>query len=593
MSWAVPVPRRPHVSIVSTTLVPRVGCVLAVVLVAGSLLAPAAQAGRSGPSADPALTAAASRHPGAMFSVIVKERRPRSPAAERLVRSLDGRVTKELSVVRGFSASVPGSAMAALAASPDVARVWGDARIGMSSVDMDQYDTYPVNTVWKTTINLLQALLKADGSGVGVAVIDTGAVPMPDLRDAIRYRVDFTPEHDGLDRYGHGTHMAGIVVGDGTSSNGQYSGVAPGADLISLKVAGYNGATDASVVIAALQWVISHKAQFNIRVLNLSFGTDAKQPYSIDPLDYAVEQAWRAGITVVVSAGNGGPGAGTIEKPGEDPYVITVGAVDTRQTTSASDDTVAPFSAHGPTQDGFAKPDLVAPGISIVSVRDPNSTVDQLHPAARVGDSYFKGTGTSQAAAIVSGVAALMTQRNPLLTPNQVKSLLMRTATKLPGQPGSGAGELNAGAAVNLVTDLLALIDSANGGLTPSKGTGRLEGSRGSLHVYADTNNDGRPDYVSGEITAFGTRWTASAWGANSWSDYAWQTNSWTIDAWGAKSWSGMGWSAKSWSANTWSNGTWSSNAWSAKSWSAKSWSANDWAAKSWSAKSWSAASWN
>jgi serine protease AprX len=186
-----------------------------------------------------------------------------------------------------------------------------------------------------------------------------------------------------------------------------------------------------------------------------------------------------------------------------------------------------------------------------------------------------------------------MTQRNPLLTPNQVKSLLMRTATKLPGQPGSGAGELNAGAAVNLVTDLLALIDSANGGLTPSKGTGRLEGSRGSLHVYADTNNDGRPDYVSGEITAFGTRWTASAWGANSWSDYAWQTNSWTIDAWGAKSWSGMGWSAKSWSANTWSNGTWSSNAWSAKSWSAKSWSANDWAAKSWSAKSWSAASWN
>jgi serine protease AprX len=575
------------------TLAPRLGCALLVVLIAGSLLAPAALAQGLSAEAEPALTAAAARHPDSAFSVIVQERTPRTSDAERLVRSLEGRVTSELSVVRGFSASVPGSAVARLATSPVVTHVWGDARIGVSSVDMDQYDTYPVNTVWKTTINLLQALLKTDGSGVGVAVIDTGVVPMPDLQGAVGYRVDFTPERDGLDRYGHGTHMAGIVAGDGTSSNGQYSGVAPGAHLISVKVAGYNGATDASVVIAALQWVILHKAQLNIRVLNLSFGTDAEQPYAIDPLDFAVEQAWKAGITVVVSAGNGGPNAGTIEKPGDDPYVITVGAVDTKQTTTASDDTVAPFSAHGPTQDGFVKPDLVAPGISIVSVRDPNSTVDQLHPAARVGDSYFKGSGTSQAAAIVSGVAALMTQRNPLLNPDQVKSALMRTATKLPGQPGSGAGEVNAGAAVNLVGDLLALLRSANGGLSPSRGTGPLEGSRGSLHIYADTNNDGRPDYVKGEITAFGTPWTAASWSANSWSDYAWQTNSWTVDAWGAKSWSGMDWTAKSWSENTWSNGAWSSGAWSAKSWSAKSWSANDWAAKSWSAKSWSAARWN
>ena len=320
--------------------------------------------------------------------------------------------------------------------------------------------------------------------------------------------------------------------------------------MISIKVAGYNAATDVSVVIAALQWAINHKSQFNIRVLNLSFGTDSKQRFSIDPLDYAIEKAWRAGITVVASAGNSGPDAGTVEKPADDPYVISVGAVDTKQTTSTSDDVVAPFSARGPTQDGFSKPDIVAPGISIVSARDPNSTLDQLHPLARVGDFYFKGTGTSQATAIVSGIAALILQTNPLLSPDQVKGTLMRTATRLPKQPGSGAGEVNAGAAVNLVNDLFGLITPANDGLTRSTGTGSLEASRGTLHVYADTNNDGKPEYVKGEITAFGTPWTSTSWSQNTWSDYAWQGASWSGSSWTTKPWSGMEWSTKSWSAN-------------------------------------------
>ena len=571
----------------------RLALLLLVLAAGSSVLASAPAASAQPRKADPHLYSAAARHPGARFGVIVRETHPRTADAEALVRSLGGHVTAELTIVRAFSADVPGRAVEALTASSSVMRVWGDGRIHMSTVDMDQYDTYPVNTVWRDTINLLQALLKADGSGVGVAVLDTGVVPMPDLQNQVAYRVDYTPEHDGLDRYGHGTHMAGIIAGDGTSSAGHHSGVAPGANLISIKVAGYNGATDVSVVIAGLQWAIAHRSQFNIRVLNLSFGTDSTQSYSIDPLDYAVEQAWKAGIAVVVSAGNRGPDSGTVDKPADDPYVISVGAVDTKQTTSPSDDAIAPFSAKGPTQDGLDKPNLVAPGISIVSVRDPNSTIDQQHPAARVGDSYFKGTGTSQSAAIVSGVAALLIQRNPLLSPDQVKATLMRTATRLPNQPGSGAGEVNAGAAVNLVSSLLGLLSSANGGTTPSTGTGSLEASRGSLHVYADTNNDGRPDYVSGEIMAFGSPWTAKSWSANDWSQYAWTDASWSADAWGAKSWSGMDWSAKSWSANHWSGGSWSSDAWSAKSWSAKSWSSNDWAAKSWSAKSWSASTWN
>jgi serine protease AprX len=541
---------------------------------------------------DPGLALMAADHPHALLPVIVRETRPSSDRAEQLVRSLHGRVTHELRIVGGFAAVLPGCAVDTLAASPAVADIWSDGRVRMASVDMNQYDSYPINTVWRTTINLLGALTKSSGAGVGVAVIDTGVVQMPDLAKHVAYRVDFTPEGDGLDRYGHGTHMSGIIVGDGTSSGGQYTGVAPGAHLISVKVAGYDGATDVSVIIAALQWVIAHKVQFNIRVLNLSFGSDSTQPYAIDPLDFAVEAAWRSGIAVVVAAGNRGPDAGTIDKPADDPYVITVGAVDTKQTSTAADDTVAPFSAHGPTHDGFSKPDVVAPGISIVSVRDPGSTVDQLHPAARVGDFYFKGTGTSQAAAMVSGIVALMLQVNPLLTPNQVKGVLMRTATRLPNQPGSGAGEVNAGAAVNAVTDLLGLLAASNGGLTPSTGTGSLDASRGSVHVYADLNNDGVPDLLTGEVVAFGSPWTARSWSSNTWSSYGWTAQSWSDAGWSAKSWSGMDWDAADWSESSWTGSSWSSSSWSDSDWSAKSWSSNDWSAKSWSAKSWSADVW-
>src|SRR5439155_26364246 len=147
-----------------------------------------------------------------------------------------------------------------------------------------------------------------------------------------------------MDRYGHGTHMAGIIAGQG-STNVNYAGVAPGANLISIKVAGGTGATDVSIVMAGLQWAVTHRAQYNIRVLNLSFGTDSKQSYSVDPLDYAVEQAWRSGIFVSVSAGNLGSSSNTITKPADDPYVVTVGAATLKSTQSFNDDTVSDFSS--------------------------------------------------------------------------------------------------------------------------------------------------------------------------------------------------------------------------------------------------------
>src|SRR5438270_4151928 len=299
-----------------------------VLAIAALLVQPPVQAATGIPAkADPALYAQAKADPARTFPVIVREAQPRSTAAEDPVRALAGHVTHELAIIGGFSATVPGSAVSSLTSSPLVWRVWGDGRLRVASVDMSKYDLEAANAVWKDSVRLTQVSSTYTGQGVGVALVDTGVVPVPDLVNRVVARVDFTPEGDGLDRYGHGTHMAGIIAGEGVGDPAN-AGVAPKANIVSVKVAGFNGATDVSVVMAGIQWVVTHRADYNIRVMNLSFGTDSQQPYSVDPLDYAVEQAWRDGIFVVVSAGNRGPNTGTISKPGDDPYVVTVGPAD-------------------------------------------------------------------------------------------------------------------------------------------------------------------------------------------------------------------------------------------------------------------------
>ena len=506
-----------------------------------------------------------------MFHVIVRESRPASSAAERLVDRLGGRVTHELPLVDGFSASVPGSAVDALARSDAVLRLWGDARVRSEGVSMGSYDTWPANTVWQKTVRLPQAQAAGKppwtGGGVTVAVLDTGISNLADFGNRVLARVDLTPEHDGWDRYGHGTHMAGIIA----SSSATYPGVAPGANLVSVKVAGANGATDVSVVIAGLEWVVAHKAQYGIRIVNLSFGTDSRQTYSIDPLDFAVERTWFSGILVVASAGNAGSAAATISKPGDDPYVLTVGAADLGNTIPANDDVVAPFSSRGPTQDGFSKPDLVAPGVTIVSDLAPGSTVATAHPAAIVSGSYIKGTGTSQAAAVVSGAAALLLQADPTLDPNRVKAVLLNTASKMK-QPGSGVGLIDVDSAVRTVMSHKA-ITPANAGLTPSTGLGSLEASRGTLHVYADPAGTGAWAPITGETDVLGQPWDARSWSARSWSSDAWLASGWgdltaTSPGWSTTAWSGRSWSGTSWDARSWSSSSFTARSWSDASWS-------------------------
>ena len=254
------------------------------------------------------------------------------------------------------------------------------------------------------------------GRGVGVALIDTGVVPVPGLESSSVVNgpdLSFESQSPGLqhyDTFGHGTHMAGIIAGngrDGLLGLTRFRGLAPDARLTSLKVATSDGAVDVSQVVAAVDWVVQHRnddPKNPIRVLNLSFGTDGVQGYQVDPLTHAVENAWRAGIVVVVSGGNEGPLA-ALNNPAYDPYVLAVGAADTRGTTGTSDDLVPGFSSRG---GASRRVDLTAPGRSIASLRDPGSYLDSAWPSARYGDGLFKGSGTSQAAAVVSGGVALL-----------------------------------------------------------------------------------------------------------------------------------------------------------------------------------------
>lgn len=528
--------------------------------------------------------------PARAVSVVVQAQPGALAAAERAVRAKGGVVTRRLALVDGLAARVDGRTLDALRASAGVAAVVADDRIATTSgdcptLDATCFDALPPNTTWEQAVRLSDVPNKYQGTGITVAVVDTGVTPNVDLNGAhgprLLARVDLTSEHDGLDHYGHGTHMIGVVAGDGAASLEAYTGAAPEANVVSVKVAGWDGATDVSTVIAGLQWVVANASTYAIRVVNLSFGTDSADPAAGDVLDEAVERVWQAGIVVVASAGNRGAIGNTVTKPGDDPFVVTVGAADINGTATSADDSVAGFSSRGPD-----KPDLVAPGVSIVATRAPGSTVDSFRPLARVGTAYFKGTGTSQAAAVVSGIAARMIEANPALTPDEVKGVLLQTAnaSTLRGVAGAGAGLVDAAAAVQAVapSKVPVGLPVANAGLAASSASAPLESSRGTMHVYADLDGDGLAELVQGEVDALGNPWDPAASAAR-----------WTLDGWLASPWaqraavvagdlpapqwlgppqSMLAWDSKYWGALEWLDALWDSKYWGSKYWGSDLW---------------------
>ncbi len=509
---------------------------------------------------------------GRTVDVLVREVHA-GAAAEHAVVALGGTVTRELPIVGGFAAKVPASAVPVLQGLPGVvSEVVPDGRVTFAG--SYGQGSGVASAVYPSVVGADQ-LWRAGYTGghVGVAVIDTGINATGDLAGKVVHSEDFSGEGDGVDRFGHGTFIGGLIAGSGAASGGAVKGVAPDVDLISLKIAGKDGSADITHVMAALQWAVSFKDVYNIRVVNLSLGTDSRQDYRIDPLDAAVERAWRAGLVVVVSAGNSGPGAGTINKPADDPFVVTVGAVRDATTPGLGDDSVASFSGTGPTAaNGLQKPDLAAPGTSVVSSRVPGSYVDNAFPSARVGTSYFKGSGTSFATAITSATAALVLNRTPSLTPDQVKARLVDTAREGPVTDASkvGAGWLDAYAATTSDSTR-----AANQGLTPSTGAGSLQLSRGSLAdniqtgTVVDLLGHVLPVYscVSGLLTAQNTLWDPLTYFNGDWTTSSWYTSSWYTSSWYTSSWYTSSWYTSSWYTSSWYTSSWYDSNWYAADW--------------------------
>jgi serine protease AprX len=388
----------------------------------------------------------------------------------RAITRRNGRFFRSLPGQRGVVAEIDSASLTSLAADPLVARV---------SIDRPVFPTL-ARTAATVAATLARNDFGVDGRGVGIALIDSGIAGYhPDLYlggdpdrtfDRIAHFQDLTPGGLGgsgpSDEFGHGTHVAGIILGSGIASEGRRTGIAPGAHLVVLKVLDAGGQGFVSTVIDAIDRAIAMKDSFNIRVINLSIAAGVFESHRDDPLTRAACRAVAAGIIVVAAAGNlGTDDAGQIQyggitSPGNAPCVLTVGASSHQGTTRRRDDVVAAFSSRGPTAFDFAaKPDLVAPGVGTESAAAPYSTLATTHADYLVGGSgngsetpYLSLTGTSMAAPVVTGTIALMLQKNPELTPNAVKGILQYTAQAMEGEPflAQGAGLLNVAGAVRM-----------------------------------------------------------------------------------------------------------------------------------------------
>jgi len=365
-----------------------------------------------------------------------------------------GRINRDLGEFKGGAYSISASELVDLANDPEVVHISPDHPLRSTSQSLppavNDYHYFSINGNNPASKGLY-------GAGIGVAVIDSGIANIPDITAKnVVYSQDFTGSGSAADLYGHGTHVTGIIAGNGSKSTGStysytFLGLADQVNLINLRVLDKNGEGTDSEVIAAIQQAIALKSKYNIRVINLSLGRPVWESYKVDPLCQAVEQAWKAGIVVVVAAGNygrdnnaGTNGYGTITAPGNDPYVITVGAMNTHGSSNRTIHAIASYSSKGPTLfDGVVKPDVVAPGNLIVSVYFPGSTLNKSYPQFETPQAlyvdgpqtapsatYFNLSGTSMATPMVSATAALMLQQTPSLTPDQVKARIMVSAFK-------------------------------------------------------------------------------------------------------------------------------------------------------------------
>jgi serine protease AprX len=545
---------------------------------------------------DPALLALMQADPQKLLPVIVEMQQPLSPFigapnVDRALEALDllrvyGISVAALSLIDGAAGFANAAGIDALSLVPTVAFIHHDATVGPQpsapppvAAPADQVSgIYPqvvkADRVWQQGIS---------GNGVTVAILDSGIAADADLvqpDNRILASVNFADQRLTSDPGGHGTHIAGIVAGNGSRSGGQFVGIAPHANVVDVRVLGSTGSGRISSVVRGIEWVLAHRIAYNIRVINLSFGAPAQLSYRVDPMSAAVEIAWRRGLLVVAASGNGGPERDTVVMPGIDPYVITVGATDDLGTLNRGDDVLAWFSAWG-SADSNAKPDLVAPGRRIVSIRVPGSALDTLFPdrvvVAQNGATYFRLTGTSMSTAVVSGAAALLLERRPTLTPDQVKAILVQTTQSygwqsgqvLPDPIADGSGLLDAYAAVNAAQNAapssgFVLGGFVTGALQPAvnltctnKALRPADGFARALFPVLYGSPLQWQDPLLGGIYWPLLTWDTLAWNSIAWDNFAWDSVAWDSIAWDSVAWDSIAWDSIAWDSIAWDSIAW------------------------------------
>jgi serine protease AprX len=481
-------------------------------------------ASHSIPRVQPELLELASHRPHSMVQVIV-QMLANNEDVEGTVMRLGGRVTRHLDLIDALAAELPARAVPLLARSAGVRWVSLDAVVEERGCG-GCFDASRLESAYIQTIGadrLWAEGLQRKSPSFSVAVVDSGMANSDDLSrnkqgGKTRVVAEYNVTTDSIDdEYGHGSHIAGIVGGNGAGSKGAYVGVAPRINLVNVKVSDARGMATTADVVAGLQWIFENRDTYNIRVVNLSLNSSVPESYHTSPLDAAVEVLWFNKIVVVVSAGNTDRST-EITPPANDPFVITVGAADDRGTPDPSDDTLASFSAYGTTSDGVAKPDLVAPGRNIVSLLasadDVLATEHPDHVVPTGKRDYFRMSGTSMAAPVVAGAVALLLEDEPGLTPGQVKYRLMATARAM-AERGTGAGELDVYAAVKGTTT-----ESADEGIALS----RLLWNSGEPVVYSSAN------------------WGSANWGSANWGSANWGSANWGSANWGSANWGSTYW---------------------------------------------------
>jgi serine protease AprX len=525
----------------SLTVLPRVLSPVA------SISPPSASAGAS-TATGPGLFALAAAHPRRRVEVIVQFVKGTSPAAQHeLVAADGGQVTRDLHIINGLGVRLDAAAARRLAGDARVHAVSLNAGVhssdlgaNLSTSNLQQNDIASTDTAaaWSSG---------ATGHDVGVAVIDTGiAGDLVDFQASQANPASRVVEaaavnpaaSDPYDDYGHGTHVAGLIAGNGNNrvnsdpQDGAYMGTAPKANLVDVKVSDDAGDTSLIDVIYGLQFAVDHQADYNIRVVNLSLNSTVAQSYTTDPLDAAAEAAWFHGIVVVAAAGNMGTAPDAVDyAPANDPYVLTVGGVDDTQTARARKDVLASWSSRGSTQDGFAKPEVVAPGAHMVSTLAPNSLFTQLCSTCVVGGgSYFQISGTSMAAAVAAGAAADVASVHPRWSPDQIKSALVNSAVST---AAGQAQEIDTFTATQ--AGALGLTTNVNQGLRPST----------------------LIDPTTGAIDYTRASWTRASWTQASYTRASWTRASWTCvcdPTGGSVDPSRASWTRASWSRVSWSS---------------------------------------